>query len=610
MKRFVLMLLALFLLAGCTRNEVPMETTATSPSQGIQSTVSWVETAGMAWDTAGVLKEIPLTIPDGFHYTAAREFDGDLLLWSTDSHLPQKKLELCLVELDDGSVIAQRDLPMEGYIYPQCLGDTLYLCDGTGGQIKALDKNLEIREQWEIEPTEDSLHMGEGGILYRNTQESTLYRCDLNTGESLPLLEGDPKIGWINTSMDDTIAIRYYRPENGMTAYCVLDLTTGEIFTCDADSRIDSVSMVGDFWLYEKYASRYVYFLHTGGNEYRISPENMTITFLDEGYILGTSMDFTVLTLYDMEGRLLSRATISENELGYISNDMIWSERYGGYFFVFRSYEETSRLLFWDISRGTEGEEHLALEAVLEPDADQVRLEIRAQSIGDKYGVVILLGTQCDTEFDEFTAQLDTDYDRVEGALDTLERALSAFPAPFLRQLRYGEMQSIRIHLVKDLQATGGGKSGGGYSAFTQNKWDHTIMVVDTDVAVTHTYFHEFSHIIDRYLEWDAEQRPNAVFSETAWASMNPAWFDGYTQDYAVERTLWSDDAFVDGYATISPTEDRARVLEYAMAENCQGTFEEGSILSRKLEYYCRCLRDAFATDGWADTPRWEQYLW
>ena len=135
-------------------------------------------------------------------------------------------------------------------------------------------------------------------------------------------------------------------------------------------------------------------------------------------------------------------------------------------------------------------------------------------------------------------------------------------------------------------------------------------MVVDTDVAVTHTYFHEFSHIIDRYLEWDAEQRPNAVFSETAWASMNPAWFDGYTQDYAVERTLWSDDAFVDGYATISPTEDRARVLEYAMAENCQGTFEEGSILSRKLEYYCRCLRDAFATDGWADTPRWEQYLW
>ena len=49
----------------------------------------------------------------------------------------------------------------------------------------ALDKNLEIREQWEIEPTEDSLHMGEGGILYRNTQESTLYRCDLNTGESL-----------------------------------------------------------------------------------------------------------------------------------------------------------------------------------------------------------------------------------------------------------------------------------------------------------------------------------------------------------------------------------------------------------------------------------------
>ena len=109
MKKFLILLLALLMLAGCDQDVVPTEdptTPTTSVDTPTEPTVPWVEELGMEWDAEGVLKEMPLTIPDGLHYAAAMEFDGDLLLWSEDSHLQQRYLELCLVELDDGSVMS------------------------------------------------------------------------------------------------------------------------------------------------------------------------------------------------------------------------------------------------------------------------------------------------------------------------------------------------------------------------------------------------------------------------------------------------------------------------------------------------------------------------
>ena len=66
---------------------------------------------------------------------------------------------------------------------------------------------------------------------------------------------------------------------------------------------------------------------------------------------------------------------------------------------------------------------------------------------------------------------------------------------------------------------------------------------------------------------------------------------------------------FVDDYATINPTEDRARVLEYAMADYGMWTFEGNEGLTAKLDYYARCIRDGFDTTGWPEVTLWEQYL-
>ena len=147
------------------------------------------------------------------------------------------------------------------------------------------------------------------------------------------------------------------------------------------------------------------------------------------------------------------------------------------------------------------------------------------------------------------------------------------------------------------------------YAAFVQDGYDRHVMVMDIYLSDETTYYHEFSHIIDSFLEWDAANREDALFSEEAWASLNPDWFPGYTWDYSWQQYVEDYSAFIDDYSTINPTEDRARVLEYAMAEYGYWNFYDCEVLTNKLEYYCSCIRDTFDTTGWPEDLLWEQYL-
>ena len=550
MKRLLIVLLMLLLLAGCGREDIVPTEVPTEPTEVTEPTIPWVEEVGMDWDTEGVLKEVPLTIPDGLHYSSIMNFDGDLLLWSIDDHLQQSSLEMVLIELDDGTITAARDVPVGEYVYPQCLGDTLYLCDGTTGLVLALDKDLETVSQWEIEPTEDSLNMGGNGILYGFTGEEKLWAMDLSTGERNPALEGDPTVGWVSI-VGESMVVRCYTPDTGTPDYAAIDLVTGDYTYAGAPRNAGGASKVGDTWMYEYYGENYTYDFYTAGQEpCRYVPESSTISLLQEGKLLNVSMDSTVVSLHELDGSFISACRVSEQEMGYIDSRVIWNEANSGYFMILRNYGDTARLLFWDVGKSIEGAD-LNMEPVPTPEESQQKLEARAAELGKKYGVNILVGDQCDTQFDEFSATLATDPEQVNQALNVLDRALAVYPEGFLRQLRYGTAYAINIQLIRDLQADGSGRTGGGYSAFTQQQWECSLMVIDIEDSSEHTYYHEFSHIIDRYLEWDAEHREGALYSESGWSDLNPGWFDGYTYDYSWERDVWDYGAFIDGYATI-----------------------------------------------------------
>lgn len=621
MKRIISLLLIVFLLTGCglgnilpDRNSGESET-AGEPADETESTVPdeeplpWTETVGMPWDKDGVLLEMPLTIPDGLHYSYSLEMDGDLLLWSMDTHLQDcSYLELCLIELDDGSVRARRDVAVSEYVTPQVYDGYIYVCDRSKGYIEKLDKALRTVDGWSTQAVSGTWYMGAEETLYIMNLDDQFLKRDLNTGATEPVLDGDPAVSWISL-FGETVMIEYYRGDTGAGASAVLDLRTGEVLHSPFGEEFDSVAYKCGAWLCENYSDNHMYYYSTDGSDLLcLAGGDSYFALLDEGYLLETTYENDELRLYDLQGELISGACVMEYPCGYTGSDLIWNESLGGFFFEFRGYDETRRLLFWDISKSTAGED-LTFTPVPKPDEVQQQLEAQAEVLEQKYGVTILVGEECDTVFDEFSATRTSDWEEVTAALDTLDQALSVYPDGFIRQLRYGSIRGIQIQLVSELWADGSGRYGDGYIAFTQPQWDYYLMVIDIDDVGVDTYYHEFSHIIDSYLEWDAMQREDALYSEERWAAFNPGWFPGYSYDYSVEHYVEDYAYFIDGYSTVSPTEDRARIMEYAMSEYGYWTFEGSRGLLNKLEYYSKCIRDAFDTTGWPETVLWEQYL-
>lgn len=603
MKRLLLLLLTILILAGCGKDDtLPLEPVS-DPEQR-----DWIAEYASPWDKQGALQELPLNVQNGLQYNGTIEFDGDLLLWSIDAHLEESsQLELCLLELDDGSVCAVQELSVKGFVTPQVLEDRLYLCDSDSGVIIELDKSLQETRRWETEPETGSWYMGADETLYRLDLEQHMSKENLATGEQTAILPGDPEVLIVGTN-GTVLTLQYYRTDTGAQNWASLDLLTGTVSQLDVGFGYDTLSVAGDRWLASKFEESYIYTLCPAGE----APVNVTapehfLQLLEDGKILSTSDDGLYLHLYDQQGYALSSCQLSENG-SYYAAEPIWNEKYGGYFLIVRGFDDHFRLLFWDITQGTE-EKDLAFTEIPAPSEEMLKLRSRCEEIGSKYGVTILVGEECDTVFGDFTASTVSDGERVNAALIALEDALADYPEGFLRQLRHDSVHGIQIQLVCDLLANGNGRTGDGYAAFTQEMWDHYLIVADIDDVTQESYYHEFSHVIDSCLEWDSYQREDALYSEENWMSLNPYWFDGYTYDYSAMGYVEDYAYFVDEYSTISPTEDRARIMEYAMADYGRGMFLYADGLIDKLDYYSRCIRDAFDTDTWPETVLWEQYL-
>ena len=619
MKKLVMLMLVLsMLLSGCgllrfsgedTENHTDVTVESVEDTESAELPLPWVDEDGLPWDSDGALTEMPLTIPDGQHYTGCTEFDGDLLLWSFDYHLAEVTIvELCVVELVDGSVHAQRDVTVPGSPRVQVLGDSIYIIDPEIGYIEALAKDLTTIQTWETEPVQGDFYMGAEN-LYIFDWNGDFLALDLVTGERQSLLAEGAELNYV-TCNGDTAIISYYSAGTGAPTSAALDLITGEIVEQPVRGDFGLVTYQDGIWLLSRYTGEYnTYTLVLPGEDpVMIAPGGGTLQLIDGKYLLYCDELDTCLRLYNLSGICISECDLSAEPYSYYVMDSIWSKAYYGYFCTINSYDGNFRLLFWDIEKGRHGES-LILEPIPADSETDAYLKNRAQQIGEAYGVTILVSGDCDTVFDEFYAGIADDYYAVNEALDELEAALATYPEGFFRQLRYGSIHGIQIQLVTDLFADGSGRYGDGYIAFAQEKWDYYLVVADIEDVDTEDYYHEFSHIIDSYLEWDSWQREDALFSEETWNSLNPSWFTGYSYDYSVEHDLYDSTSFIDSYSTISPTEDRARIMEYAMWEYGEYSFADADILLAKLAYYSRCIRDAFDTEGWPSRLPWETYL-
>lgn len=632
MKRLLCIFVLLLLLAGCS--EKPQDTTVlptnapttaaptvttapdpksteTAPTEP-EPTISWIETVGKPWDVEGSLVELPLSVPNGLVYSAYIIYDGDLLLWTDDSHRPDHpRTELCLIDLDSGEVMAQADIPISVTLPPQPLDDSLYLVDCRSGLIVEMDKSLQVAQQWQTEIRDGSIYMGSNATAYIHIWGEDSYVMNLETGDRQPILEENPVISHM-VVQDGYLNVEYYHIDTGEVSVAILDLHTGQ--RMDLQLRgVSRCEYVDGTWLTVKYIDSTEYtsvectVLSDGAEPLMADIGFQTLHLLEKDLLYKVNEEYNRLSLHDLSGKSLAECIISELAYSYGSYEVLPCKSLGGYFVVLNGNDQSIRLLHWDPSVNQPGED-IPFAPIPEPTEQELQLQSMVEALEREYGLNILVGTEASTYFYDFQVDQVTDWDRIMYGLDTLEDTLNDYPPGFFRQLRYGEVNRIEIHMVGTIYALDA-QYVDSYVAFVSYEYNSIVMVVDVSIAYLDTYYHEFSHMIDRYLDWDAMNREDALFSEDIWCGLNPHWFPGYTYDYSWRQDLQDHTSFTDDYSTITPSEDRARIMQFAMVEYGGYYFEEGTVLMDKLEYYCRCIRDAFDTTGWPDELLWEQYL-
>lgn len=622
MRRILILILCLMMLTGCGANTQTPATPTPSPAPTPEPPASDDPTppavdeptppqailleTGRDSGTTGNLKYIPNEHIESMACPELCMFGSDLLVYE---YTRLGSLSLKLISLADGSLIASASYPMTPSVRVQAGKDSIGLCDS--GRVVILNGMLEVQADYTVD-TE-----GESGYLDRTQQ--TLYVlafdkgvmcCDLTTGQTRWIVYNAANVQRLGKDTDYLLFSYVDRGDQKIYTRC-LDLAVGETEELPLRGTVRSGVRADELWLLRRDIVSGEYILHRDGEAAAFSRFEGSVELLSHRqHLLVTDESYRELTLYDSSGGFVSQCILSDTEYASIGTEPVWSDLWQGYFFR-DTYDNAAHLMFWDTGIVQVGED-LALSPVeadtdTEYDSDNA-LHKRARELSERFGIDIRVAEQCALDYTHYEAVALTDPSLVSSRLDILERALSRYPEGFFGQLPYGYLSHIRIELVAELRAKEGIDSHpDAVRGFAQSSDDCYVIVLNGLSFNETTIYHEFSHIIDKRLDWDSSLRYDALFSEAAWKELQPEGFD-YAYSYSdmpnATAKFENSGYFVSQYAMTYPTEDRATLMALAISDG--EALKDSPAMAEKMRYYAACIRDCFDTDGWPDTAPWE----
>lgn len=350
-------------------------------------------------------------------------------------------------------------------------------------------------------------------------------------------------------------------------------------------------------------------------------------------YLLGAAQD---TTLYRLESGI-SACLLQEEQLGGTLRNAVWLPEqvlvgcvYGGGTFRLTAIDP-AQLTFTQVSDGAAVDSPMTVDTALtevywnslngQPlPATLQEARDYADQLEERYGVTILLSAQgqeaCEAVWDAVVTTtdqwpLEDEPYAIARTLEALDRALALYPEGFFRQMRNtmgeGGVRFIPVgHIENDVNAVG--------LTYETYGWQNIYIDVTLgtfESVICHEIWHATEGVIS-YRDW-------VSFDPGNWSVCNP---DGFFYNEDVEDadpnpSRWTFnyemDAqnvyFVDAYARTNAKEDRARIMEYVMAnEDLAGALMQSPYITQKLEIMCQAIRNSFDTSTWGDL-RWERLL-
>lgn len=569
------------------------------------------------------LYEVPLHIDTEAEYYAMNKLgDQYLFIFYTSKSVPQGKeftLEMYLYDMNYLSVSASAVTESFSYLpLVQVTGGRIVLFNVGSGELRIYNGDLTPYETYTVsEAVYNECYLSaDCKTAYTFIWDDRIIATDLETMKSETFMDG------LATPFTDDAGgkrelFTYIDPETRVYVPAALNFETEEIEKQPFDCDCLWLYRCGDTWLSSRSGDPECWVI---GDETNVSTFRMVAydqALLEPGRIMIEQESGRALYSYDG-----TPVGWIDKPIEKFHTDYLYDELFDGYFFIEGQSDGDGTLLFWSPESPKDLEpiplEPYVGDAVPEGTAVSAELYELARQIGEKYGLEILIADQCQTQWPGFECSQMLDEEIIRSSLEEVDAALSRYPENFFPQLSFGHYPKTRIELVCDLHRSqdtlpGDTEDVNGYTgvdAFTsQFSGRFHLMSMNTGVGtpLTSDLYHEISHVVDQMLEWDAQRRPDALYSEAGWLDHCPEGFEyAYSYYYLPDEFYYDgfDDYFTDRYARTFPTEDRARILEYSMAN--PDFIAEYDGMREKLRYYSECIRDAFDTTGWPEYTQWE----
>lgn len=482
------------------------------------------------------------------------------------------------------------------------------------------------------------------GSSYYFVQDDVLCRADVAGGQTERVaLETDMRF------MD--VAGRYPDSDT-LFLHCLLSPYSTESGTAVLDPETGAYTMLQKDWYATYYGADspellwfnnetmgYDVLYASEGRYYRAdaallhADEADILPVFGSAYLLGVAQD---TTLYRLESGI-SACLLQAEQLGGALRNAVWLPEqvlvgcvYGGGTFRLTAIDP-AQLTFTQVSDGAAVDSPMTVDTALtevywnslngQPlPATLQEARDYADQLEERYGVTILLSAQgqeaCEAVWDAVVTTtdqwpLEDEPYAIARTLEALDRALALYPEGFFRQMRNtmgeGGVRFIPVgHIENDVNAVG--------LTYETYGWQNIYIDVTLgtfESVICHEIWHATEGVIS-YRDW-------VSFDPGNWSVCNP---DGFFYNEDVEDadpnpSRWTFnyemDAqnvyFVDAYARTNAKEDRARIMEYVMAnEDLAGALMQSPYITQKLEIMCQAIRNSFDTSTWGDL-RWERLL-
>lgn len=607
----LILALILALLCGCTAPAVPTQPPTQAPTQAPTEPPTQPPSLLDGAQSAGEnLFHVAGDALQGLQAPTLVRMGESLLLYNTAYHPDGVALQIKRLSLADGSVQAQAELVFSCLVSVQVSDTNIGITENEAGKVHILDPQLNTAAVYTLPASPSPWFLNKAmDTLYAVDYQLGLQCFRLEDGAALPspIALAQP---YAVADSPEQLVLRGTDLSTLRNETVLLSLRTGQAQLlpagCEWGAQRDGVTVSYDP------ASRTGYL--QAGDALQSFAWQGTLLELQLPGIIALDASGSGLRLYDLQGNLLSQCRAELGISGFFCRGMVYSPEYNAILLTVNDGMGQDRLLLWPLNAPEEpagldfiqDTQDIAQGQLLSPE-----LYREAAQMGEKYGIQIRIADLCRLDYSHHTAAVAEDEAFIRQALALMDEALSQYPPNYLSQLSYGDYRRLCFDLVGGITPKDTQQYSDSYAGFASSQEDHYLIVLDIYLLSRDSIFHELSHVTDKRLELYRQLHPQSSFSEEEWLALQPEGFQyamtygqlpAYIYDYAY--TGW----FVSDYSCRYPTEDRAQLMENAMAGN-RYVFEANPGLLPKLEYYSRCIRESFQTDGWPERTVWEQML-